>query len=81
MKAAKKAHKLEVAYLKAKSKYDQAQADVAAKDALLQTAKVHAGGIHEKLQAKTKEVEEMRQAKAIGDRERSAKLEVLKAQS
>ncbi|EJD42209.1 hypothetical protein AURDEDRAFT_152989, partial [Auricularia subglabra TFB-10046 SS5] len=69
MKAASKAHKLEVAYLKAKSKYDQAQADVEAKAALLQTAKTHTASIHERLQAKTKEVEEMRQRKAIGDRQ------------
>ncbi|KZV90547.1 hypothetical protein EXIGLDRAFT_117851 [Exidia glandulosa HHB12029] len=80
-KAAEKAHKLEVAYLKAKAKFEQAQADATSKDALLVTAKQQTAATHGKLQGSTTALEQLRQQKAVDDRERSAKLEILKAQA
>lgn len=96
-KAAEKAHKLEVAYLKAKAKFEQAQADATSKDALLVTAKQQTAATHGKLQVSTTALEQLRQQKAVDDvsplhhslldtddrhqRERSAKLEILKAQA
>lgn len=63
----KKAQKLERAFLKAKGKFEQAQADASAKDAMLATSKQQTATIFERLQTSSTALEQLRQQKASQD--------------
>ncbi|QRV75213.1 hypothetical protein RhiJN_03228 [Ceratobasidium sp. AG-Ba] len=77
-KAVKAEHKLNMKYLAAKAAWEKAAADLKSKAEMLDNTKEHARVQTELLQAKTKEVDQLRTQKATDDRERQAKLLALK---
>ncbi|KAJ1307712.1 hypothetical protein OPQ81_001801 [Rhizoctonia solani] len=77
-KAVKAEHKLNMKYLAAKAAWEKAAADLKSKAEMLESTKEHARAQTELLQAKTKEVDQLRTQKATDDRERQAKLLALK---
>ncbi|CAE6505306.1 unnamed protein product, partial [Rhizoctonia solani] len=77
-KAVKAEHKLNMKYLAAKAAWERAAADLKSKAEMLESTKEHARVQTELLQAKTKEVDQLRTQKATDDRERQAKLLALK---
>ena len=64
-------------YLSAKAKHESAVADLKAHVERLEACKEHARLQTELLQQKTREVEELRQQKAVDERERELKLKEL----
>ncbi|CAE7225974.1 unnamed protein product [Rhizoctonia solani] len=77
-KAVKAEHKLNMSYLAAKAAWEKAAADLKSKTEMLDSTKEHARVQTELLQAKTKEIDQLRTQKATDDRERQAKLLALK---
>ncbi|QRW18112.1 hypothetical protein RhiXN_03036 [Rhizoctonia solani] len=77
-KAVKAEHKLNMKYLAAKAAWEKAAADLKSKTEMLNSTREHARTQTELLQAKTKEVDQLRTQKATDDRERQAKLLALK---
>lgn len=73
-KAAARAHKLHTKFLAAKAAHEHAEADARAKAEYLEAARSHAQNTTAELSTKTRELEELRRAKAVDDREREAKL-------
>lgn len=63
-----------MAFLNAKAKFEQAAANLQAKQERLNVNKEHALKQTELLQMKSKEIEEMRQQRAVDERERQARL-------
>ncbi|KDN48794.1 hypothetical protein RSAG8_02781, partial [Rhizoctonia solani AG-8 WAC10335] len=77
-KAVKAEHNLNMKYLAAKAAWEKAAADLKSKTEMLESTKERARTQTELLQAKTKEVDQLRTQKATDDRERQAKLLALK---
>lgn len=76
-KSAKAAHKLQAKYLEAKSRWEHAEADLKARGEQLDASRAHAQKVTQQLADTAKEVEELRAAKNVDDREREAKLREL----
>lgn len=73
-KATARAHKLHTKFLAAKAAYDNAESDLKARTEYLDFSKKHAQETTADLSMKSRELEELRRAKAVDDREREAKL-------
>lgn len=73
-KAQKNAHKLQAAYLEAKARWEHAEADFKARGEQLDASREHAARVTQQLADSAKEVQELRDAKAVDDREREAGL-------
>ncbi|KAF8476496.1 hypothetical protein JB92DRAFT_2770002, partial [Gautieria morchelliformis] len=76
-KAIKNEHKLDLAYLEARSKHESALADLKASEDALKATKRHAGDRNQLLQEKRREIEQLRGKKAVEDREREGKIKQL----
>ncbi|THH05862.1 hypothetical protein EW145_g4491 [Phellinidium pouzarii] len=73
IKAVDGAHKLHTKFFSMKAKYERGQADLSASEEQLESSRAHARDQTEALATKTRELEELRRAKAVDDRERETR--------
>ncbi|KZS92572.1 hypothetical protein SISNIDRAFT_466919 [Sistotremastrum niveocremeum HHB9708] len=76
-KAVKSEHKLNLKFIQAKAKWEQAAAELKAKTEALEAHKQQTAMQTKLLHEKTQEIEELRARKALEDREREAKIQAL----